>query len=307
MVQDYLENFMHKLGPDGEEAAGYTMRQVQASGLKMLDANLYRNLNQFLRSEFYNRFLKHMGGGWTTALPLRKTNGKPIASTNFGRAITAPEFNPKELALLEQMQPWLEHLARKNGKLDTNEPYVGEGESASLLIDLTGKVLAASAFALTLLHQAADTPFSDRISLRQTVQGDVSILLRRFSTSIASAMTSFSSFPPSLVITNRWGRFHLLAYVLNPFEAGMPRQISLHIERQVPLSLGIFRLPGFLNLSPREREVCLHILAGLSNTEIAQQMSVKPSTVIYFTRQLYQRLNINRQMDLLPALQNAVG
>jgi DNA-binding CsgD family transcriptional regulator len=31
-------------------------------------------------------------------------------------------------------------------------------------------------------------------------------------------------------------------------------------------------------------------------------MSVKPSTVIYFTRQLYQRLNINRQSELLPAL-----
>jgi hypothetical protein len=94
--------------------------------------------------------------------------------------------------------------------------------------------------------------------MQQTVQGDVSVLLRRFSNSIAAAMNTLSALPPSLVVNNRWGRFHLLAYVLNPFERGLPMQISLHVERLVPLSLALFHLPNFLNLSPREREVCLH-------------------------------------------------
>lgn len=302
LVQDYLENFMHTTGLDGEEAAGFTMKQLQLSGRRVANGSETRDHHQFLNSPFYHRFLKQLDGFWATALPLRTIEGKPIAVTNFGRALKHPDFNRKELAFFEQAQPWLEHLARKEGTVGAETVCIGDGESASLLIDAQGKVLSASAFALTLLHQAADSPMSDRVSLQQTVQGDVSILLRRFSNSIAAAMNALSALPPSLVINNRWGRFHLLAYVLNPFERGLPMQISLHVERKVPLSLGLFRLPHFLNLSSREREVCLHILAGLGRTEIAQAMHVKPSTIIYFTRQLYQRLNINRQSELLPAL-----
>lgn len=302
LVQDYLENFMHTTGEDGEEAAGFTLRQLQLSGRRIANGSDTRDHHKFLNAPFYHRFIKQMAGFWAAGMPLRTIDGKPIAVANFGRALNGSDFNQKELAFLEQAQPWMEHLARKEGKVGTDAACIGDGESASLLIDAHGKVLSASAFALTLLHQAADTPMSDRVSLQQTVQGDVSVLLRRFSSSIAAAMNALSVLPPSLVINNRWGRFHLLAYVLNPFERGLPLQISLHVERQVPLSLGLFRLPNFLNLSSREREVCLHILAGLGRTEIAQEMHVKPSTIIYFTRQLYQRLDINRQSELLPAL-----
>jgi DNA-binding CsgD family transcriptional regulator len=307
IVQDYLENFQHVLGQDGEEAAGFTMTQAHATGQRVVDGTPRRNHAAFMRCAFYNRVLKFMHGGWVAALPLRHADSSPLASVNVGRALSTVPFSHPELALLEQVQPWLEHLARKEGKQAGDAAFIGNGGSASLLIDAQGKVLSASAFALTLLHQAADTPVADRIPLQQTVQGDVSILLRRFSGSIANAMNALSALPPSLVVNNRWGRFHLLAYILNSFEAGMPMQISLHIERQVPLSLGLFRLPSFLNLSPREREVCLHILAGLSHTEIAREMRIKPSTVIYFTRQLYQRLDIHRQVDLLPALMRAAA
>ena len=302
LVQDYLENFMHTTGRDGEEAAGFTLKQLQMSGKRVATASDTRDHHQFLHSPFYARFIRQLQGFWAAGLPLRAIEGKPIAVASFGRALNCPDFNRKEVTFLEQAQPWLEHLARKEGKVGTETACIGGRESASLLIDAAGKVLSASAFALTLLHQAADSPLSDRISLQRTVQGDVSILLRRFSNSITAAMNTLSALPPSLVVNNRWGRFHLLAYVLNPLERGLPMQISLHVERKVPLSLGLIRLPNFLNLSSREREVCLHILAGLGRTEIAQAMHVKPSTIIYFTRQLYQRLNVNRQSELLPAL-----
>jgi hypothetical protein len=51
-----------------------------------------------------------------------------------------------------------------------------------------------------------------------------------------------------------------------------------------------------------KREICLHVLAGRSHSEIAREMAIKPSTVIYFTRQLYLKLGITRQAELLPAL-----
>jgi len=308
--QDYLENFMHTTGPNSEESAGFTMKQVHASNQRVMLASQKRDHNQFLMSTFYDRFIKHVHAFWLASLPLRHANGMPLAVLSIGRSPSESDFNHIEIQLLEQAQPWLEHLALKDAMVVAANSLCissgGESASASLLFDAAGKVISASAFALTLLHQAADTPLANN-PLRQTAQGDVNILLRRLSRSVANAMNALSALPPSLVLNNHWGRFHLHAYVLNPFETGTPMQISLHIEHQIPLSLGLFRLPRFLELTPREREVCLHTLSGLDYKEIAHELGVKPSTVIYFTRQLYRRLNINKQSELLPALmQDAV-
>jgi len=305
VFQDYMENFMHTTGPNSEESAGFTMKQVHTSNRRVMWASQKRDHKQFMRSSFYDRFIKHVHAFWLASLPLRQVNGMPLAVLSIGRSPRETDFNPIELQLLEQAQPWLEHLAVKDSMVVADNSLCissgGQSASASLLMDAAGKVLSASAFALTLLHQAADTPLANS-PLRQTAQGDVNFLLRRMSSSVANAMNALAALPPSRVINNRWGRFHLHAYVLNHFESGTPMQISLHIEHQIPLSLGLFRLTRFLELTPREREVCLHTLAGLDYKEIATEFGVKPSTFIYFTRQLYRRLNIYKQSELLPAL-----
>jgi len=301
VVQDYLQNFMHTTGPNGEEASGFTIRQVVADNHRVWVGNQLCDYKQYVRSEFYNRIASPTHLARISAVPLKHADGTPQAVIVFGRLLDAPDFNPAEIDCLKQAQPWLEHLGRKDYIAATDTSYFNGEESASILIDADGKVLSTSPFALILLHQAADTPLAHK-PLKQTVQGDVSVLLRRLSSSVTNAMNSQFALPPSLTINNRWGRFLLHAYVLNAFETGTPMQISLHIERKVPLSLSLFRSPRFLELTPREREVCLHSLAGLEYKEIAREMGIKPSTVIYFTRQLYRRLNIYKQSELLPAL-----
>lgn len=301
VTQDYLENFTH-LEPDCEDGSGFmTIKQAMATRQRVQVKSQMRDHKLFIRSEYYNRIIKpaHLGYGSSTLL--RQADGTPLVSLDIGRTLVAPDFSPVEIELLKQAQPWLEHLARKDGVVANDTNCISTGHSASLLIDEAGKVLSASPFALSILHQAADTPLADK-PLRQTLQGDVSVLLRRLSNSVSNTLKSLFALPPSLTINNRWGRFHLHAYVLNAFETGTPLQISLHIEHQIPLSLGLFRLPRFLALTPREREVCLLYLAGLDNKGVAKKLGVKPSTVIYFIRQIYQRLDIYQQSDLLPAL-----
>jgi DNA-binding CsgD family transcriptional regulator len=298
VVQDYQENFLYSTQ---REDGGLSVKDTQTSGAPITIGSQHRNEEIFCRSELYNRIFKPANLGWVISIPLRHADGSPFATPNMGRALDSANFNQDEIDFVLRARPWLEYLARKEHVAAHDERFFSSGESATLHIDAAGKILSASNFALSLMHQAANTPLTDA-PLKQTLQGDIRMLLRHFGQSVVAAMNNYSVAPPSITVNNRWGQFHLQAYVLRAFEAGMPMQISVRIERKVPLSLRIFGLPKFLDLSPREREVCLLMIAGLDRNEIAQKIGVKPSTIVYFTRQLYRRLDINQQSELLDAL-----
>jgi DNA-binding CsgD family transcriptional regulator len=298
VVLDYQENFLY--APQREDG-GFSVKESQTCGQPITIGSTRRNHNEFVRSELYNRIFKPANLGWVVAVPLRHADGSPLATLNMGRALDSANFNQAEIDFILRARPWLEFLARKEVVTAKEDQFLSSGESASLLIDAAGKILSASNFAITLLHQAADIALTC-MPLKQTAHGNVGILLKRFGLTAAAALNNFCAPPPSFTVNNRWGQFYLQAYVLKAFEAGMPMQISLHVERKVPLSLRLFHLPRFLKLSPREREVCLLMIAGLDRNAIAQKLGIKPSTAIYFIRQLYQRLNINQQSELLPVL-----
>lgn len=301
VLLDYQENFQNRLG--GEDISGYNARTALASNAKILPSPCRETVTKaYINSEFYNRISAPSGYGLRRIMPIRHANGAPLGCLNIGRSLKAPDFSPTDLHGLELAQPWLEHLLRRGNIPDNNVPFVSTGESAVLILDFQGKVLSASSKALTMLHQVADVSQAGDL-LRNTTQGDVRALLKRIVRPMAAALHGIPvSLPPEACIINRWGRFYLRAYMLTAFEEGSPQQISLHIERHAPMSLRLFRCPRFLALSPREREVCLHLLADRSHAEIAASMHVKLSTVVYFIRQIYRRLDINRQEDLWPAL-----
>lgn len=58
----------------------------------------------------------------------------------------------------------------------------------------------------------------------------------------------------------------------------------------------------FATLSARERAVIDGICAGLSTKEIAQQLDIKVTTVITYRQRAYQRLGIQRRLDLIRLL-----
>ncbi len=298
---DFIENFApHE---ELQRVAGMLPRAVYQTGegTYRSSASPHFDVQALKHSEFYNRILRPIGNGWGAGLLCRGQDGGPLGGIGMGRALHARDFNAREMQSLREAQPWVQHLLRRDAISPDDGAFVSSGESASLLLDATGKLLSASAGGLDLLHLAAGTTLTGAL-LRKSAQGDVQSLLRSFVQPLLRLPQEPLAAPPSRTLHNAWGRFCLRAYVLHGADGGAQPQISLHIERQVPLALRLFRAPRFLELSPRERETCLHLLAGRSHTGVAQAMGVKPATAIYFTRQIYQKMEIQRQAELLPAL-----
>lgn len=299
VLHDYMENFAPH--PHLEMATGMTLRLAQQTVEKVCPNSLVSDHASYARSEFFNRIGKPTGFGFRSLIPLRHANGKPLASLNLGREFSSADFAADELALLEQAHDWIEHLLLRESDDVRAGQWESFGESAMAILDADGKVLSASRGAMTLLHQAADTAHHGA-QLKRSALGDTAHLLRRVAGTVGAALRDLPAFPPSLTLVNRWGRFHLRAYVMDAGERGAPFQISLHVERRLPLTLRLFKSPGFQRLSLREREVALLALSGMSYTEIAARLGIKPSTVIYFTRQIHNKLNVSRQSELLSAL-----
>lgn len=310
VMADYMENFAPY--DELQRMAGGLPSQVYRSGLGAYrcSASPDFDYHALQRSELYNRILRPTGYGWGAGVLCRHPDGTPMGGVGLGRELGSADFGTEGIRCLAQAQPWIEHLLRRQPDPSQGGFFAPDATAALAVLDAQGKILFSSAGALSLLHQAADTAHSGP-SLRRSVQGDVDHLLRRIARPLTAALNGVTVPPPTLTIANRWGRFQLRAYALSAFETGVPMQITLHVERHVPLSLRLFRSPRFLALSSREREVCLHIVAGRSHTEIGREMAIKPSTAIYFTRQAYMKLGITRQAELLPALlneaQTAVG
>ncbi len=298
---DYVENFAaHEAR---QRVAGMLPRPYFQAGQLTYRSSASEHFDRrgLERSDIYNRILKRIGFGWGAGALCRRPDGVALGGLGVGRELRARDFSGRDVACLNEAQPWIEHLLRRNAEPAAREPYLADAATATLVLDVHGGILSASSGALLLLHQAADVPLrggGDR-------KGEMSRLLRHFARTTDAVLHGRPASPPAMTIGNRWGRFHLRAYPLHAFETGSPMHVSLHIERQVPYSIGLFRSPRFLALSAREREVALHILAGRSHVESAAAMGVKPSTAIYFTRQLYAKLDISRQTDLLPTLLRA--
>jgi DNA-binding CsgD family transcriptional regulator len=300
LLIDYTENFLNR--PDGEGAIGPTTEAGLRSDLRTIHTSRYVDRRTLMRTEFWNRVLHPAGIAWRVRLPLR-SGRLPLANVDLTRPIGTPDFSAADIRFLEQAQPWMCHaLARVDdvGRAD-GEPSFPAGESSILILDAGGKILSASPGALTLLHQAIDTPLAPG-DLHRSTQGDARTLPRRLARAVGASLACAPADLPAATIRNSHGFFSLRAYALDAFVPGSPLQVTLHIEKRMPLRLRLFRSPRFLALSPRERDVCLGLIANRPLAEIARQLGIKRSSVVHHASLLYQRLDIAGQKDLLPAL-----
>ncbi|MGM0915595.1 MAG: response regulator [Pseudomonadota bacterium] len=186
-------------------------------------------------------------------------------------------------------------------------------QAATRALDLVapGMVLLDSQARITFANQRARqlAGESDVLALNATLSASGSMARRLRECITAATQASRQGEEPvfSLRLPHRPGDHGLLVLVCAlgqatdaaGTEASVVALLSAPDQRP-PLPRGV--LASLFGLTPTETRIALALLEGLRTEEIAEQMSVSPTTVAFHLRNLFQKTDTHRQADLIALL-----
>ncbi|MFT3802368.1 MAG: helix-turn-helix transcriptional regulator [Burkholderiaceae bacterium] len=244
-----------------------------------------------LRSDFYNVMLRPSGvTDWAT-LVLRAA-GRPVGTLILYRYEGSAPFTREALDVLAPLESTLAHV------LQPGDPDAGDSEelgSGLLIATSKGRPQWISPEAETLLQQAFGWRWRGAAG---ALPVPLQELVRRLH---APPPPGEPMSVPQIRLCNAWGWFSVRATRMAA--AHGPRQaVALHITRRAARGVRLLAALQALGLPQRQHELAWWLARGLSESQIAARMGISANTVVYHRRQLYNRLGLHRQQDLLRSL-----
>lgn len=217
----------------------------------------------------------------------------PIGTIHLSRAKSDRPFNQLDAVELARLLPHIAHGMTARPPRD--ETFVDSGRHGHAIVDGSGRLTHQSETARKLLCLAGDVPLEPVCSsgsrsftaLFQKLAGDVFAIVR-----------GREAPPPVACRQNRWGRFVFRAYRLDDTGGALSGFVLVTIEYQKPLRLRLMRGLRTLPLSTKEREVCFWLALGLSLTQIAPRLNIKPGTTKKYVDSAYLKLNVHNRNEL---------
>lgn len=226
---------------------------------------------------------------------VRRGDCTPIGSLVLYRERGERIFDPAEETTLQALLPT---IARG---LDRGHPHsadwVPEDAPAAMVnLDATGRIVCLSrdAHKMLLLAHGEITPASAARPPAAEDFATLTLLHRQLN-------RPGSGTEAACCITNEWGRFDFRASrleVIGNSTAGGPCLIGVSVSHQVPRLARELAQIESLPISVTQKRVCALLLQGLSQPEIAERLSVAPSTVIDHLRKVYQKLGAHSAEEL---------
>jgi len=278
----YFDEFHNKR----EAEAMPSFAQALRSGA-VLNSAAQLDTARFVGSALYAEIWRPQGFRYRVELIVRSPAGQPLGSLVLYRAPGEPCFTAAEEARLLPLLPHLaQALSRDAVPRCAPEHWQAAPEPAEvLLLDDAGRLGHTSAGAQRLLLMAGPGPGL------QPAQPSEDVL--------ASLHAAARGGPVTRLIDSPWGRFEFCARRLDAVDAGAPSWTQVQLRRFEPRELADERrLQGF-ELSSGQAAVARLLLRGLAQAEVAQRLSIAPSTVVDHTRKLYQRLGVRSVRELL--------
>lgn len=103
---------------------------------------------------------------------------------------------------------------------------------------------------------------------------------------------------------NNWGSFVFRAYWLEGHDRPNAL-IGVTLQREVPMLLVLYDKVKALDLTSKQREVCLYLAYGHSKQAIATHLQISEAAVVWHAREIYGRLNVHNKSELHKALLNS--
>ena len=295
----YSENFsMYQFAPVYFEEY-YNNKEINAIGVGFSDAmrrgHLFGNSEQFgkkfINTDMYNDLwsvvhIRHVlevtacerGRGWGVLKLARGSDARP--------------FTQAEEIRLKTIAPYIAHAIK--APFSEAGAMVGTGESGMIVVDRKNQVVQFSDEGKSLFHLATNSNLAAPSKTELTLPNS----LQKICDDLRCVMSGEAKRLPVYFHSSPWGIFVFRAYSLNASNGKDNGWVALHIERQTPMQLRLMQSSHMRALTGKEREACLLLSQGLSHSDIALRMHIKPSTVIDYVRNIYRKLGVHNQKEL---------
>ena len=249
------------------------------------DTDKYNLIWRPLRRKWLLWAVVHDQHNNTHGITLRRLNGES-------------PFSEQDEQRLAQLVPYLSHVI--NASAHNGDRFVDHGQSGLIVMDQHAKVHYQSEEGQRLLLLAAHPTISSGTIDWQRYDV-LPMQLRQLCARLSAISAGRSARPPLEIIENRWGKFVFRAHRLNG-AGDEDSLIGIMIQHQVPLALKLMGNMRVLNLSVRQKDVCLLIAQGKSHSAIAARLDVSPTTVADHVHKIYDKLGVHSREALLTRL-----
>ena len=264
-----------------------------------LEQRLLVDRSVFLRSDFYNG-LWRIAEIHDTLMLAVGSSGRLFGAIELCRGVDEPPFRPDEIAILGAIAGFVAH--GMTGVTLTADVFADGDDRALFVVDSHGTVRHADGQARRLLTMALNPRLSAGADWRG-MNGQVPELARLCLALMDVASGDPRQPPPVLRLRNPWGEFLLRAYWVGATDGiEQTRDIGVTIERRVPRALALRRRVEGLNLTAREKQLCLMLTHDVAVHDIADAMGLASSTVVTHQRGIYAKLGVHSRAGLLASL-----
>jgi hypothetical protein len=182
---------------------------------------------------------------------------------------------------------YVAHAVSHRESEGTVQEFLDSEDDAVLPVDAQGNVRYQSAASRKLLRLAIQSPGENHEVMTAEI-GSMPIELQRLVERLRSVLSGRNVSLPSLLVSNRWGRFVLCAYFMAEEPGARDALIAIRIQRQEPMLVRFVVALNKLDLSPQQGAVAVRLAKGASNRELAVTMGMSVNTVSYHIKQLFR-------------------
>lgn len=259
---------------------------------------------EFFRSALYNEIWRPQGLHTRIEAIVRGARNEPLGSLVLYRAPGDPRFKRDDEQALAQAAIYVARGLEAGQDAPLADDYAGSfRRRASLSLGPGGdlKHLSVDALKLLMLAHGGVTPEAVSRTPRREDFGTLNLLWQHHERGRGSSREGMK-----LTIENAWGRFAFESEAMVPLGAGDLPMIHVGIEHLELRVVSVRRAVDRLPLSPAQREVCVLLHDGRTQSEISAALSVAPSTVADHVRKIYARLDVHSVGELASRL-NELG
>lgn len=287
----YDEFLNNSKRPDAAIHLGTLMRpgQVVGNSIRMFPSAFYQTDN-------YNLIWRPLRRKALLWARMQDQHGNFHCIT-LRRLIRESSFSDQDEQRLAQLVPYLAHALNAGEKCQ--DEWVDNGDSGMIIADHQGVVRYHSDQAQRLLLLAAHPTISTG-----TVDWSHDALpmqLKLLCARMGAIAAGRDATPPRVMIENAWGKFVFRTHFLNASDnAGA--LLGITIRHHVPLALQLMTRMKALELSARQKQVCLLLARRQSHGTIAAQLGVSSTTIADHVHKLYDKFGVHSHNELMNRL-----